>query len=139
MAEKVFFSVSMSLDGFIAPEAIGDLMERQWMELQQSIFPQRYIVLDRSPGLAARAGHPHPRPRHLVRPGRHTGRRDEERFDADLNLLATNENEVGHVSGLAPPGDIHRVRNIADTTAISIHVYGIDLSRVGSSAGRYYD
>jgi predicted metal-dependent enzyme (double-stranded beta helix superfamily) len=39
----------------------------------------------------------------------------------------------------APPGDIHRVRNIADTTAISIHVYGTDLSRVGSSAGRYYD
>jgi 3-mercaptopropionate dioxygenase len=56
-----------------------------------------------------------------------------------LNLLATNENEVGHVSGFAPPGDIHRVRNIADTTAISIHVYGTDLSRVGSSAGRYYD
>jgi len=43
MAGKVFFSVSMSLDGFIAPE-------------------------------------------------------HEERFDADLNLLATNENEVGHGS-----------------------------------------
>jgi hypothetical protein len=27
------------------------------------------------------------------------------------------------------------VRNIADTTVISIHVYGTDLSRVGSSAG----
>src|SRR5919202_4823191 len=58
----------------------------------------------------------------------------EERFDSDLNLLGTNENQVGHVSGFAPPGDIHRVRNIADTTAISIHVYGTDLSRVGSSA-----
>ena len=34
----------------------------------------------------------------------------EERFDADLNLLATNENEVGHVSGFAPHGDIHRVQ-----------------------------
>src|ERR1700752_1222383 len=41
MAGKVFFSVSMSLDGFIAPESIGDLMGQQWMELQQWIFPLR--------------------------------------------------------------------------------------------------
>ena len=38
-----------------------------------------------------------------------------------------------------PAGDIHRVRNIGDTTAISLHVYGADLSRVGSSVRRYYD
>ena len=43
MAGKVFFSVSMSLDGFIAPESIEDLMGPQWMELQQWIFPQRFI------------------------------------------------------------------------------------------------
>ena len=43
MAGKVFFSVSMSLDGFIAPESVGDLMGRQWMELQQWIFPQRFF------------------------------------------------------------------------------------------------
>ena len=84
MAGKVFFSVSMSLDGFIAPE-------------------------------------------------------HEERFDADLNLLATNENEVGHVSGFAPHGDIHRVPNLSDINAISIHVYETDLSRVGSGAGRCYE
>ena len=45
MAGKVFFSVSMSLDGFIAPEGrMGE--ERwaaQWMELQQWLFPQRYF------------------------------------------------------------------------------------------------
>ena len=35
MAGKVFFSVSMSLDGFIAPESVEDLMGQQWMELQQ--------------------------------------------------------------------------------------------------------
>ena len=35
MAGKVFFSVSMSLDGFIAPESLEDLMGQQWMELQQ--------------------------------------------------------------------------------------------------------
>ena len=71
MAGKVFFSVSMSLDGFIAPESLEDLMGQQWMELQQWTFPQRYIVLDRSRGLAARAGHPHPPLPHLVRRGRH--------------------------------------------------------------------
>jgi dihydrofolate reductase len=43
MAGKVFFSVSMSLDGFIAPESIEDLMGPQWMELQAWLFPQRFI------------------------------------------------------------------------------------------------
>jgi dihydrofolate reductase len=33
----------MSLDGFIAPESIGDLMGEQWMELQQWVFPQRFF------------------------------------------------------------------------------------------------
>ncbi len=45
MAGKVFFSVSMSLDGFIAPE--GRMGEpdwtAQWMELQQWVFPQRFF------------------------------------------------------------------------------------------------
>lgn len=43
MAGKVFFSVSMSLDGFIAPESLEDLMGKQWMELQQWVFPQRFF------------------------------------------------------------------------------------------------
>ncbi|MFF7635799.1 dihydrofolate reductase family protein [Kitasatospora sp. NPDC008050] len=58
MAGKVFFSVSMSLDGFIAPESApgedlfaperqGDPQVQrwmaQWMELQQWIFPLRYF------------------------------------------------------------------------------------------------
>ncbi len=43
MAGKVFFSVSMSLDGFIAPESSEDLMGQQWMELQQWLFPQRFL------------------------------------------------------------------------------------------------
>ena len=42
MAGKVFFSVSMSLDDFIAPGSVGELMGEQWMELQQWIFPQRF-------------------------------------------------------------------------------------------------
>jgi 3-mercaptopropionate dioxygenase len=63
----------------------------------------------------------------------------EELFDADLNLIGESDNHVGDVSGFAPPGDIHRVHNTAAETAISIHVYGTDVSRVGSSARRYYD
>src|SRR5260370_8147987 len=43
MAGKVFFSVTMSLDGFIAPGSLGDLTGQQWMELQQWIFPLRFF------------------------------------------------------------------------------------------------
>ncbi len=63
----------------------------------------------------------------------------EELFDEDLNLIGRSENHVGDVSGFAPPGDIHRVHNTGDETAISIHVYGTDITRIGSSARRYYD
>ncbi|MGH3082348.1 MAG: cysteine dioxygenase [Gaiellaceae bacterium] len=51
----------------------------------------------------------------------------------------TKTNETGDISGFAPPGDIHRVRNAGDDTAISIHIYGTDVSRIGSSVRRYYD
>jgi len=43
MAGKVFFSVTMSLDGCIAPESLEDLMGWQWLELQQWVFPQRFF------------------------------------------------------------------------------------------------
>lgn len=43
MAGKVFFSVSMSLDGYIAPESSEELMGQQWMELQRWIFPLRFF------------------------------------------------------------------------------------------------
>jgi 3-mercaptopropionate dioxygenase len=63
----------------------------------------------------------------------------EELFDAHGTPLGESTNFTGDVSGFAPPGDIHRVRNIADETAISIHIYGTDVTRVGSSVRRYYD
>ena len=63
----------------------------------------------------------------------------EDLFDADLNLIGESDNHTGDVSGFAPPGDIHRVHNTGDTTAISIHIYGTDVTRVGSSVRRYYD
>jgi len=34
---------------------------------------------------------------------------------------------------------VHRVHNTSEETAISVHVYGTDVTRIGSSARRYYD
>jgi 3-mercaptopropionate dioxygenase len=62
---------------------------------------------------------------------------DDER--GCLVEAGTKTNNTGEVSGFAPPGDIHRVRNAGDDTAISIHIYGTDVSRIGSSVRRYYD
>jgi 3-mercaptopropionate dioxygenase len=67
------------------------------------------------------------------------GTEHEDLFDADLNLLGQSDNLTGEVSGFAPPGDIHRVHNTGDETAISIHIYGTDVTRIGSSARRFYD
>ena len=44
---------------------------------------------------------------------------------------------TGSVSGAAPPDDIHRVRNTGDGVAITLHVYGADLSD-GTSVRRTY-
>jgi 3-mercaptopropionate dioxygenase len=71
------------------------------------------------------------------------GREHEELFaltddDRALRLICRNLNPAGTVCGLAPPGDIHRVRNTGDGAAISMHVYGADLSRLGNSIRREY-
>ena len=63
----------------------------------------------------------------------------EDLYDADLHLIGQSDNHPGDVSGFAPPGDIHRVNNTSDTTAISIHIYGTDVTRIGSSVRRYYN
>lgn len=56
-----------------------------------------------------------------------------------LEVIGRNANPVGTVSGFAPPGDVHLVRNIGDSVAVSMHVYGTDIARVGSSVRRVYD
>lgn len=48
-------------------------------------------------------------------------------------------NEEGMTAALTPPGDIHRVRNRGPEKAVSIHVYGADIRRLGSSIRRSYD
>jgi 3-mercaptopropionate dioxygenase len=56
-----------------------------------------------------------------------------------LEVIARNANPAGTVSGFAPPGDVHLVRNAGDKDAVSMHVYGTDIARVGSSVRRVYD
>jgi len=63
----------------------------------------------------------------------------EELFDAQLHLIGQQTSHPGDVQALTPPGDIHRVRNAGATTAISLHIYGTDISRTGSSVHRYYE
>src|SRR5438874_4099521 len=63
----------------------------------------------------------------------------EDVFDADLNLIGSSDGQVGDVNGFAPPGDIHRVHNTGDEVAISVHIYGTDVTRIDSSVRRYYD
>jgi predicted metal-dependent enzyme (double-stranded beta helix superfamily) len=68
----------------------------------------------------------------------------EERFRLDsagehLSPIGERLDQPGSVSGFAPPGDIHRVTNVGTTVGISLHIYGTDLRRTGSSVRRTYD
>ncbi|GAA3653468.1 cysteine dioxygenase family protein [Nonomuraea antimicrobica] len=53
--------------------------------------------------------------------------------------IGRTDNRPGEVSGFAPPGDIHTVRNTSSEIGVSLHVYGADVSRLGSSVRRVYD
>jgi predicted metal-dependent enzyme (double-stranded beta helix superfamily) len=67
------------------------------------------------------------------------GTNREEIFDSNLNPIGSETGSLGHVNGFAPPGDIHRVANPGDEVAITLHIYGTDVTRIGSSARRWYD
>jgi len=58
--------------------------------------------------------------------------------DGRLEVTARNQNPAGTVAAFAPPGDIHQVRNSGPGVAVSMHVYGADLTRLGSSIRREY-
>ncbi|MEV8477578.1 cysteine dioxygenase family protein [Streptomyces sp. NPDC051173] len=59
----------------------------------------------------------------------------------ERHLLAvdTTTSGVGAVATLAPPGDIHDVRSTAAGRAVSLHVYGADIGRLGTSIRRVYE
>ncbi|MGH3313435.1 MAG: cysteine dioxygenase [Streptomyces sp.] len=81
--------------------------------------------------------------------GVHQGEEHERRYrllpaeapGGSARLVATEDvvNPAGSVCGFAPPGDIHRVWNACDDKAISIHLYGADIGRLGSSVRRVYE
>jgi 3-mercaptopropionate dioxygenase len=56
-----------------------------------------------------------------------------------LEEVGRKVNGTGDVSSFAPPGDIHRVRNHGADVAVSLHVYGADIARLGNSVRRSYD
>ncbi|MGN9836999.1 cysteine dioxygenase [Nonomuraea sp. H19] len=53
--------------------------------------------------------------------------------------IGRTDNRPGEVSGFAPPGDIHMVRNTSAEIGVSVHVYGADVAKLGSSVRRVYD
>lgn len=55
-----------------------------------------------------------------------------------LTVVGHATNATGAVHGFAPPGDIHKVVNTGEGTAVTLHVYGIDLGDGRSSALRTY-
>jgi predicted metal-dependent enzyme (double-stranded beta helix superfamily) len=64
----------------------------------------------------------------------------ETLYDIDGDRLievGERRRPAGSVSGVAPPDDIHRVCNTGDEVAITLHVYGADLSQ-GTSVRRTY-
>jgi 3-mercaptopropionate dioxygenase len=66
----------------------------------------------------------------------------EERFelrDGGLALAGRRACPAGTVRAEAPPGDIHRLGNPHARSALTLHVYGTDVSRIGSSLRRTYD
>ena len=78
--------------------------------------------------------------------GVHVGEETEVRYKVHveaegrfLTLEETNVNQHGSVCAVVPPGDIHKVLNTGEGKAISIHVYGADIARLGSSIRRRYD
>ncbi|CAA9268327.1 MAG: Cysteine dioxygenase [uncultured Actinomycetospora sp.] len=74
--------------------------------------------------------------------GVHAGREHETRYRLDGDRLVAAGEDVagpGTVAGLLPPGDIHRVTSTGPATTISLHVYGVDVTRRGSSIRRRYD
>ncbi|HEV7625750.1 MAG TPA: cysteine dioxygenase family protein [Streptomyces sp.] len=81
--------------------------------------------------------------------GVHRGEEHERRYrllpaeipGGSARLVATEDviNPVGAVCGFAPPGDIHKVWNGCQEKAISLHIYGADVSRLGSSVRRVYE
>jgi predicted metal-dependent enzyme (double-stranded beta helix superfamily) len=78
--------------------------------------------------------------------GVHEGQEHESQYRlvgegsaAHLIESGHSSNPTGTVAAYAPPGDIHKVTNRGPGLAISLHVYGADIGKLGSSIRRRYD
>ena len=78
--------------------------------------------------------------------GLHEGCEQEDHYERVVTareeyLIATgiSFNRVGTIATLNPPGDIHVVSNPGPGMAISLHIYGADVRKLGSSIRRRYD
>ena len=64
----------------------------------------------------------------------------EERRTAGSCPVGTVQAKAGHVEALVPPAEnIHSVAAVGNQKTISIHVYGADIERLGSSILRRFD
>jgi predicted metal-dependent enzyme (double-stranded beta helix superfamily) len=77
--------------------------------------------------------------------GVYEGAETEQQFELrgsgdTLHLVPRGErvNPAGTAVGFAPPGDIHLVSNTGRSAVVSVHVYGADISRLGTSVRRRY-
>jgi predicted metal-dependent enzyme (double-stranded beta helix superfamily) len=59
--------------------------------------------------------------------------------DPHLAVAGRSVNPAGSVAALVPPGDIHHVENGGSRLAVSLHIYGADIGKLGSSIRRRYD
>jgi predicted metal-dependent enzyme (double-stranded beta helix superfamily) len=74
--------------------------------------------------------------------GTYKGAEEETRFDLGHGYLIAagkSVNRAGTVTFVEPPGDIHQVRNATSGKVISLHVYGADVSKLGTSIRRRYE
>jgi predicted metal-dependent enzyme (double-stranded beta helix superfamily) len=79
--------------------------------------------------------------------GVYRGLEDETRFrlverNGERRLLPVDRVQApaGHVEALVPPAEnIHSVAAVGNRKTISIHVYGVDIERLGSSILRRFD
>jgi 3-mercaptopropionate dioxygenase len=73
--------------------------------------------------------------------GVHRGVEVETRYgwdDERLVVTAVARSIPGGVDGFVPPGDVHVVRAEGDDVVVSVHVYGTDVTRRGTSVKRVY-
>lgn len=131
----------LAQDGWLAPEhqAPGDDSYRQHLLYVSDCRGLSVVALVWRPG----QGTPiHDHVSWCV-VGVYQGRERETRYTLDgetLRATETIEAHPGHVEALVPPAEnIHSVQAGGDELTISIHVYGADIERLGSSVYRRFD